>query len=148
LKIGDIIAAAVPFGLFFGRVANFINGELWGRPTTVPWGIVFPNAGPFARHPSQLYEAALEGVVLFIVLRIATHRLGWLQKNGALSGLFMLGYGLVRVALENVREPDVGMPIFAFGLTMGMILSIPMIAIGAYLVWRAHQPIKAATAQA
>jgi len=148
LRIGDLIAPAAPFGLLFGRIANFINGELWGRATTVPWGMIFPNAGPLPRHPSQLYEAALEGLVLLIVLRIATHRLGWLQKNGALSGLFMLGYGLVRVALENVREPDVGMPIFPFGLTMGMILPIPMILIGAYLVWRAHQPDKAAPAQA
>ena len=146
LRLGDLTASAVPFGLFFGRVANFINGELWGRPTLVPWGIVFPAAGPLPRHPSQLYEAVLEGLVLFLVLRFATHRLGWLQKSGAVSGLFMVGYGVIRVSLENVREPDLGMPQYPFGLTMGMILSIPMILIGAYLIWRAQQNDKAATA--
>ena len=88
---------------------------------------------------SQLYEAALEGILLFLILRIATHRLGWLQRRGGVAGLFMLGYGLIRVSLENVRQPDVGMPDFPFGLTMGMILSIPMILIGAWLVWRAYK---------
>ena len=147
LRMGDLIAPAAPFGLLFGRIANFINGELWGRPTNLPWGIIFPAAGPEPRHPSQLYEAGLEGLLLFIVLRLATHRLGWLQKNGALSGLFMLGYGIIRVALENVREPDIGLPIFPLGLTMGMILSVPMIVIGAGLIWRALRLDKSATAK-
>jgi len=139
LRLGDLVAAATPFGLLFGRIANFINGELWGRPTDVPWAIIFPAAGPEPRHPSQLYEAGLEGILLFLILRFATHRLGWLQKQGGVAGLFMLGYGLIRVSLENVRQPDVGMPDFPFGLTMGMILSIPMILIGAWLVWRAQK---------
>ena len=139
LRLGDIVAASTPFGLLFGRIANFINGELWGRPTDVPWAMIFPAAGPEPRHPSQLYQAALEGILLFLILRFATHRLGWLQRQGGVAGLFMVGYGLIRVFLENFRQPDVGMPDYPFGLTMGMILSIPMILIGAWLVWRAHK---------
>jgi len=128
----------VPFGLFFGRIANFINGELWGRPTTLPWGIIFPNAPDgLPRHPSQLYEAALEGLLLFLILRIATHRLHWLRRQGAVTGLFVLCYGLFRIALENVRQPDVGLDNFPLGLTMGMILSTPMVIAGAWLIWRA-----------
>jgi phosphatidylglycerol:prolipoprotein diacylglycerol transferase len=139
LKLGDLVAPAVPFGLGFGRIANFINGELWGRPTTMPWGIIFPTAGPEPRHPSQLYEALLEGLVLFLVLRFATHRLGWLQRRGAVGGLFLMGYGLIRILLENVREPDAFMPDFPLGLTMGMMLSLPMLLGGAWLIWRARQ---------
>ena len=135
-RLSDLVAPCVPIGLFFGRIANFINGELWGRPTTVPWGIIFPNAGPEPRHPSQLYEATLEGLVLFIILRIATHRLKWLQRKGALTGLFLLCYALSRIALENVREPDRFMPHFPLGLTMGMMLSIPMALFGLWLLWR------------
>jgi phosphatidylglycerol---prolipoprotein diacylglyceryl transferase len=138
LRLGDLIAPCVPIGLFFGRLANFINGELWGRPTTLPWGIVFPDApDALPRHPSQLYEAALEGIVLFLILRWATHRARWLPKQGALTGLFMLGYGAARIALENVRNPDIGMPNFPLGLTMGMILSIPMVLAGLWLIVRA-----------
>ena len=148
LRVADMVAPAVPIGLFFGRIANFINGELWGRPTHVPWGIVFCNpriaqmngggcpAGLFARHPSQLYEAALEGLVLFGVLRWATHKAKWLPREGAVVGLFLAGYALARNALENVRQPDVQMPNFPLGLTMGMMLSIPMLLIGAFLIWR------------
>jgi len=135
-RLSDLVAPAVPIGLFFGRIANFINGELWGRPTTVPWGIIFPNAGPEPRHPSQLYEATLEGLVLFIILRIATHRLKWLQRRGAITGLFLICYALARISLENVREPDRFMPHFPLGLTMGMMLSIPMALFGLWLVWR------------
>jgi phosphatidylglycerol:prolipoprotein diacylglycerol transferase len=135
-RLGDLICAAAPIGLFFGRIANFINGELWGRVTTVPWGMVFPYAGPLPRHPSQLYEAALEGIVLFLVLRWATHGAKLLNRRGVVAGLFFLGYGLARVALENVRQPDEGMPNFPLGLTMGMILSLPMILGGAWLIWR------------
>jgi phosphatidylglycerol:prolipoprotein diacylglycerol transferase len=138
LRLGDLIAPCVPIGLFFGRIANFINGELWGRPTTLPWGIVFPSApDSLPRHPSQLYEAGLEGLVLFTILRVATHRARWLPRQGALTGLFMLFYGLFRISLENVRNPDIGMPEFPFGLTMGMILSIPMVLAGLWLVIRA-----------
>ena len=146
LRLGDLVAPCVPFGLFFGRLANFINGELWGRPTTAPWGIIFPNAGPESRHPSQLYEAGLEGIALFIILRLATHTAKWLPRQGANTGLFMLFYGLFRISLENLREPDRNMPNFPLGLTMGMILSLPMVAIGAWLVWRAMQPSALAVA--
>ena len=134
LRLGDLAAPCAPIGLFFGRIANFVNGELWGRPTHVAWGMVFPNAGPLPRHPSQLYEAALEGVTLFLILRIATHRLYWLRRPGAATGLFLTLYGVFRFSLEQVREPDVGMPIFPFGLTMGMILSAPMVIIGLGLI--------------
>jgi phosphatidylglycerol:prolipoprotein diacylglycerol transferase len=135
-RLSDLVAPAVPIGLFFGRIANFINGELWGRPTSLPWGIIFPNAGPEPRHPSQLYEATLEGLVLFIILRIATHRLKWLQRKGAVTGLFLVCYALSRISLENVREPDRFMPHFPLGLTMGMMLSIPMALFGLWLLWR------------
>ncbi len=149
LGVADIVAACEPIGQCFGRLANFINGELWGRPTHVPWGMVFCNdrirlendggcpAGLEPRHPSQLYEAALEGVLLFLVIRWATHRVHWLQRPGAVVGLWLIGYGAIRIALENVRNPDEGMPNFPLGLTMGMILSIPMIVVGAALLWRA-----------
>ena len=137
LRLGDLVAAATPVGLFFGRIANFINGELWGRPSNVPWAIIFPGADPAVpRHPSQLYEAALEGIVLFIVLRWATHGAKLLNRRGVVVGLFVAGYGIIRVALENVREPDSYMPHFPLGLTMGMLLSTPMIIAGAWLVWR------------
>jgi phosphatidylglycerol:prolipoprotein diacylglycerol transferase len=135
-RLGDIAAACTPIGLFFGRIANFINGELWGRPTHLPWGIIFPGAGPEPRHPSQLYEASLEGIVLFLVLRWATHRAKFLNRRGVVMGIFIMGYGIARTALENVREPDAYMPTFPFGLTMGMILSIPMILGGAWVIWR------------
>jgi len=136
LRLGDLIVAAEPIGGFLVRVANFINGELWGRPTTVPWGMVFPDAGPLPRHPSQLYEAALEGLVLFIVLRWATHGAKLLNRRGVVLGMFLTGYGLIRIGLENVRQPDVQMPDFPFGLTMGMMLSIPMLLVGLFLIWR------------
>lgn len=136
LRLGDVIVAAEPIGGFLVRIANFINGELWGRPTTAPWGMVFPDAGPLPRHPSQLYEAALEGVVLFCVLRWATHGKKWLNRRGVVMGVFLVGYGLIRISLENVREPDSYMPNFPLGLTMGMMLSAPMVLIGAWLIWR------------
>lgn len=148
LSLGDLVAPVVPLGLFFGRIANFINGELWGRETTVPWAIRFCNArieqmygfcpaGDVARHPSQLYEAGLEGLLLFSVLSLAIWKFKLLQKPGYITGLFLVGYGICRAALENVREPDYGMPDFPFGLTMGMMLSIPMILVGGWLIWRA-----------
>jgi phosphatidylglycerol:prolipoprotein diacylglycerol transferase len=147
LRIGDLTAPCVPFGLFFGRIANFINGELWGRVTDVPWAMVFCNrtimqtygdcpAGLAPRHPSQLYEAALEGVALFLILRLATHRLKWLQREGAVAGLFMVCYAVFRMSLENVRQPDKGLEHLPLGLTMGMILSTPMLIFGLWLIWR------------
>lgn len=148
LGVGDLIAPVVPIGLAFGRLANFINGELWGRVTDVPWAIRFCNqrilemhgfcpAGNEPRHPSQLYEAGLEGILLFGVLSFAIWRLKLLSKPGYVTGLFLIGYGVIRALLEGVREPDIGMPDFPLGLTMGMMLSIPMILIGAWLVLRA-----------
>ncbi|HEY2751039.1 prolipoprotein diacylglyceryl transferase [Phenylobacterium sp.] len=147
LRLGDVIVAAEPIGGFLVRIANFINGELWGRPTKAPWGMVFPDGGPLPRHPSQLYEAALEGVVLFLVLRWATHRMKWLNRRGVVMGLFLTAYGLIRIALENVREPDSYMPHFPLGLTMGMMLSTPMVLIGVFLIWRGlREPLPPAIA--
>ena len=136
LRMGDAITAAAPIGLFFGRIANFINGELWGRPTDVPWAFVFPHAGIMPRHPSQLYEAALEGLVLFLILRWATHGAKLLQRRGVVAGIFLLGYATFRTFVENFREPDNYLPNFPLGLTMGMMLSAPMFSGGAWLIWR------------
>ena len=157
LTVGDIALAAAPFGLMFGRLANFINGELWGRETTVPWAVRFCNsliertygfcpAGNEPRHPSQLYEAGLEGIFLMGILAFAIWKVGLLRKPGYVTGLFLLGYGVIRAALENVRQPDVGLDHLPFGLTMGMILSTPMMLIGAWLIWRAwsRPPVTAA----
>lgn len=146
-RLGDLVAAVVPIGLFFGRIANFINGELWGRPTDAPWGVIFCNdhirqtlgwcpAGEVARHPSQLYEAALEGIVLFLVLRWATHGAKLLNRRGVVMGMFTVLYAVFRISLENVRQPDAGLENLPLGLTMGMYLSIPMILFGGWLIWR------------
>ncbi|MBY0421830.1 MAG: prolipoprotein diacylglyceryl transferase [Parvularculaceae bacterium] len=140
LQIGDLFACATPIGLFFGRLANFINGELYGRPWNGSWAMIFPHDPlQVPRHPSQLYEAALEGLVLFAVVTFAAWRLKWLQRPGAVMGLFLVGYGLSRVVVENFREPDAQMPDFPLGLTMGMILSLPMLALGAYFLRRAFR---------
>ena len=126
----DVIGPSVTFGLFFGRLANFINGELWGRPTDVPWAMMFPGApdgGTVPRHPSQLYEAALEGIVLFLVLRLLTHRYHKLATPGFVAGAFVAGYGAARTFAEFFRQPDIQIGYLAGGLTMGMLLSVPMI---------------------
>ena len=136
LSLGDLTCAAGPIGLFFGRIANFINGELWGRPTDVPWAFVFPGAGPLPRHPSQLYEAALEGLVLFIVLAIAV-RMGALKRPGLVVGLFAIVYALGRSFCEFFREPDPQLGFLWGGLTMGMLLSIPLFLAGVGFVWHA-----------
>jgi phosphatidylglycerol---prolipoprotein diacylglyceryl transferase len=137
LALADLACSAAPIGLFFGRLANFINGELWGRPWDGPWSMIFPNDSEhLPRHPSQLYEAALEGFVLFCVLALLTRVPGVRRRPGVLSGVFIVGYGLARVVVENFREPDSQLNFLAFGLTMGQILSLPMIAIGAALaIW-------------
>jgi phosphatidylglycerol:prolipoprotein diacylglycerol transferase len=137
----DIIAAVVPIGLFFGRIANFINGELWGRITDVPWAMVFPTGGPFARHPSQLYEAGLEGITLFLLLFVATRFLRSLKTPGLTSGIFVIGYALSRIFVEFVREPDAQLGYLAGTdwLTMGMILSSPMILLGIWAIARARR---------
>jgi phosphatidylglycerol---prolipoprotein diacylglyceryl transferase len=140
LTVGDVVAAGVPFGLLFGRLANFIKPELWGRATDVPWAMVFPGGGPFPRHPSQLYEAALEGVVLLLVLAFAIHR-GALRRPGLIMGLFATGYGLARITAECFREPDVQLGYLFGGATMGMLLSLPLVAAGLALVnYAARRP--------
>lgn len=142
LQITDGVAAVAPVGLFLGRIANFINGELWGRATDAPWGMVFPGAGPLPRHPSQLYEAALEGALLFALLWVLATRRGWLKRPGLVTGLFFISYGATRAFVELFREPDAqffgpdnpyGHAIrftAEYGLTMGQVLSLPMILIG------------------
>jgi phosphatidylglycerol:prolipoprotein diacylglycerol transferase len=140
LSLGDVASAATPFGLFFGRIANFINSEVIGRVTDVPWAMVFPGTDSQPRHPSQLYEAALEGVVLFIILRIATHYFKALTRPGTVFGLFLIFYGIFRSVIEEVaREPHVGHPLDIGILTPGMVYSIPMVLIGAWLIWRARR---------
>jgi phosphatidylglycerol---prolipoprotein diacylglyceryl transferase len=137
LRVHDYVACCVPFGLFFGRLANFVNGELWGRATDVPWGIVFPRTGDdVARHPSQLYEAGLEGLVLFAILWFAFWRTQARYEPGKLVGIFLLGYGAARFFVEFFREPDQQLAEFAAttGLNMGQWLCVPMILGGAYLI--------------
>ncbi len=133
LSLGDLTCAVGPIGLFLGRIANFINGELWGRPTEVWWAFVFPGAGPLPRHPSQLYEAALEGLALLLLLAIAI-RAGALRRPGLIIGLFALGYGAARIASEFFREPDAQLGFLWGGLTMGMLLSIPMVFAGLLII--------------
>ncbi|MEA2759722.1 MAG: phosphatidylglycerol---prolipoprotein diacylglyceryl transferase [Methylobacteriaceae bacterium] len=133
LSAFDIGCAVVPIGLFLGRIANFIKPELWGRPSDVPWAMVFPDAGPLPRHPSQLYEAGLEGLVLFIALAIAI-RLGALKRPGLVSGIFGIGYGVARITCEFFREPDPQLGFLFGNATMGMLLSLPLIAIGAVVL--------------
>lgn len=127
----DIVCAAAPIGIFFGRIANFINGELWGRLSAAPWAFVFPEGGPFPRHPSQLYEALLEGVLLFAVLALLCIKFKLLKKPGFIAGAFIAGYGMSRIFVEFFREPDAHIG-FLYGgwLTMGMLLSLPLLAVG------------------
>ncbi len=130
LSTMDVVAAAVPFGLFFGRIANFINAEVYGRVTDVPWAMVFPGAGPDPRHPSQLYEAALEGIALLLLLRFLTHSRLRLQTPGFVTGAFLIGYGLARTLVEFFREIDPAW-IFNYGwLTTGMVYSLIMVVLG------------------
>ena len=134
LRIHDYVACCVPFGLFFGRLANFVNGELWGRPSDLPWAIVFPTGGPVPRHPSQLYEAALEGLLLFAVLWFLFWKTDARYQPGKLVGFFLLVYGVSRFLVELVRQPDAGLDDLSWGLSMGQTLSVPMILGGLYLV--------------
>ncbi|OJT98551.1 MAG: prolipoprotein diacylglyceryl transferase [Rhizobium sp. 63-7] len=136
----DVIAAAAPVGIFFGRIANFINGELWGRLTDMPWAVVFPTGGPFARHPSQLYEAALEGIVLFLLLAALIYGAKALKRPGTISGWFIGFYAVARIFNEFFREPDAQIGYLAGNwLTMGMILSVPMLMLGIWAVLRARK---------
>lgn len=134
----DLGAAAVPVGLGLGRVANFINGELWGRSSDVPWAFVFPGETG-ARHASQLYEAVLEGLLLFLAVRIATHSYGALKHPGRASGIFALGYGLSRILAEFFREPDRHVGYIGGVFTLGMIYSLPLVAVGIWLLLRSRQ---------
>jgi phosphatidylglycerol---prolipoprotein diacylglyceryl transferase len=133
----DLGAASVPVGLGLGRIANFINAELFGRASDLPWAVIFPGE-TFGRHPSQLYEAILEGLLLFLAVRVATHRYGALAKPGQASGVFALGYGLSRIFVEFFRVPDAQIGYFRSFITMGMILSLPLVAVGIWLLWRSR----------
>jgi phosphatidylglycerol:prolipoprotein diacylglycerol transferase len=144
LSLGDITCGVAPIGIFLVRLTNFINSELWGRPadSSVPWAMVFPNGGPLPRHPSQLYEAGLEGIVLFIVLAIMI-RMGALKRPGLILGSFIALYGIARIIGEFFREPDPQLGFLWGGMTMGMLLSVPMIVAGAVIVafaWRRQSP--------
>jgi phosphatidylglycerol:prolipoprotein diacylglycerol transferase len=147
LSLGDITCAVGPIGLFLGRIANFINSELWGRPAdpNLPWAMIFPNGGPLPRHPSQLYEAGLEGILLFVVLMVMI-RMGALKRPGLILGSFIAIYGIARIIGEHFREPDPQLGFLWGGLTMGMLLSVPMVIVGVIIVvmaWRrrAAQPV-------
>ncbi|MGF6308088.1 phosphatidylglycerol:prolipoprotein diacylglycerol transferase [Bradyrhizobium sp. i1.8.4] len=135
LSLGDITTAVAPIGLFLGRLANFINSELWGRhaEASLPWAMIFPNGGPLPRHPSQLYEAGLEGIVLFTALAIMI-RMGALKRPGLILGSFITIYGIARIIGEHFREPDPQLGFLWGGLTMGMLLSVPMIIVGAIII--------------
>jgi phosphatidylglycerol:prolipoprotein diacylglycerol transferase len=145
LSLGDVTCAVAPIGLFLGRMANFVNGELWGRVSDVPWAMVFPNGGPLPRHPSQLYEATLEGLVLFTVLAIMIHR-GALKRPGTIIGAFALIYGAIRIFCELFREPDAQLGFLWQGLTMGMLLSVPLMLVGIafIVVARRREPLRSA----
>lgn len=137
LQLTDVLAIATPIGLFFGRLANFMNMELYGRISDSNFGIIFPNAGDLPRHPSQLYEAALEGLVLFVILFSLNHFSKIRQFYGRLSGLFLIFYGCFRIIIENFREPDLQIGFLFSGVTMGQLLSLPLILFGIFLFWSA-----------
>ncbi len=142
-QVADFVAPLVPIGLGAGRLGNFINGELWGRVSEAPWAMVFPSGGPLPRHPSQLYEMLLEGGVLFVMLWFYSRQP---RPTMAVSGLFLLGYGVFRFAVELVREPDAHLGYLAFGwLTMGQVLSTPLVVLGAVLMWLAYRKRMPAT---
>ena len=140
LGFADRLAVVVPVGLGLGRIANFINGELWGRvaPAALPWAMVFPAAGPEPRHPSQLYQASLEGVALLLVLSLLCARPAVRARFGMLTGVFLVGYGVARIIGEFFRQPDAFLGFLYAGATMGQLLSLPMIGAGAFLIARAR----------
>jgi phosphatidylglycerol---prolipoprotein diacylglyceryl transferase len=141
LAFADIIAVTAPIGLFFGRIANFINGELWGRVSDVPWAMVFPNGGPLPRHPSQLYEAGLEGILLLIILALLARFAHARTRPGMTTGVFLIGYTCARIFVEFFREPDQQVGFLVFGATMGQLLSLPLLLLGLFLLVRAlRQP--------
>ena len=136
LRLMDYICAAAPIGLLFGRMANFINGELYGRVASAdaPFAMIFPHAGAQPRHPSQLYEAGLEGLVLFVIITLLIYKKNALNDAGRIAGVFLLGYGASRFTVEFFREPDAHLGLFFFDLSMGQLLSVPMIGLGLWLV--------------
>lgn len=142
LRLMDLVACAAPIGLFFGRVANFINGELYGRATDVSWAMIFPHGGDVPRHPSQLYQAGLEGLALFVLLWLLRTRTSLGSRPGGLAGVFLIGYGLARGFVEFFRAPDAHLGLLWLDLSMGQLLCLPMIAIGLYLLFtsRKHHP--------
>jgi phosphatidylglycerol:prolipoprotein diacylglycerol transferase len=142
LAFGDLLCCVVPLGLLFGRIANFINGELFGRPAPadLPWAMIFPGGGPLPRHPSQLYEAGLEGLVLLILLHLLWRQEAIRSRPGILSGVFLAGYGVARAIAELFRQPDDFLGFLWAGVTMGQILSAPLIVAGAVLILRAKRP--------
>jgi phosphatidylglycerol:prolipoprotein diacylglycerol transferase len=136
LRVADYASFCGPFGLFFGRLANFVNGELWGRPSDAPWAVIFPTGGPVARHPSQLYEAGLEGLALFGVMWLLFWYTRARYRPGMLAGVFIFGYGLSRFIVEFFREPDqhlAWLPVQT-GLSMGQWLTVPMLLLGLYMI--------------
>ena len=137
LKLTDFTAPLVPVGIFLGRLANFVNDELWGRVTNVAWAVRFPNGGYLPRHPSQLYEACLEGVVLFVILNLMWTNKQCRERKGFISGAFLLGYALFRMLLEQFREPDAQLGFLWSGVTMGQLLSLPALLGGVYLLSKA-----------
>ncbi|MBK1661587.1 prolipoprotein diacylglyceryl transferase [Paracraurococcus ruber] len=147
LGFGDRVASVVPIGLFLGRCANFVNGELWGRPADVPWAMVFPHDPLLVpRHPSQLYQAAMEGVILFLLLQVLVRQEAIRARRGFVVGAFLAGYGLARVVGEVFREPDAFLGFLFAGATMGQLLSVPMILVGLWLMARARPAARAAVA--
>ncbi len=136
LALMDLISCAAPIGLFFGRIANFINGELYGRITDAPVGMVFPRGGDLPRHPSQLYEATFEGIVIFIILMFLLKKTGLRDKVGSLSGMFLMMYALARSICEYFREPEIDLAFISNAVTMGQLLSLPMFLLGLYLLFR------------
>ncbi len=159
LPVADLMATVAPIGIFLGRLANFVNAELWGRPTSLPWGVAFPGeaaqfcpgvVGVCARHPSQLYEAALEGLLLFILIAVMVWRRGWFFWPGRVAGLFFAGYGVARFIVEFARQPDaqfvtegnplgLALHVSGYGLTMGQILSLPMVLAGVWFITKARR---------
>ncbi len=134
----DLVAAAVPIGLFFGRMANFVNGEIVGSVTDMPWGMVFPHWGAEPRHPAMLYEAALEGIALFAALRYATHRMGALKLPGLVTGYFLAGYAAARIFCELFKIVDYRLVMPGVPITKGMVYSVPMLLLGLWFIWRAR----------
>ncbi len=135
----DLAGTVAPLGIMLVRLANFIKGELWGRPSDLPWAMVFPDAGPEPRHPSQIYQALMEGLLLFLIVQIFA-RLGGLKKPGFMAGMFGAGYGTFRIIGEFFREPDRQLGFLAFGVTMGQLLSLPVLFAGLWLMLRAREP--------